>query len=134
MKLAIGMEPYDVLVNLDNIQPQISIKQLLAISPKCRSNLSTSLVRKRVKSLEIHEISMDPRAPIAEAMIDGSLICGVQIDSRSSVNLMNFETMEELGLTTMTPTPIILTPKIPGPFLPISTSKMLIISKKSQKN
>jgi hypothetical protein len=27
----------------------------------------------------------------------------------------------------------ILTPKIPGPFLPISTSKMLIISKKSQK-
>jgi len=41
-------------------------------------------------------------------MIDGSLIYGVQVDSGSSVNLMNFETMEELGFTTMTPTPIIL--------------------------
>jgi hypothetical protein len=28
----------------------------------------------------------------------------------------------------------ILTPKIPGPFLPISTSKMLIFLKKSPKN
>jgi len=35
MKLAMGLEPYDVLANLDKIQPQISMKQLLAISPKC---------------------------------------------------------------------------------------------------
>jgi len=40
-------------------------------------------------------------------MIDGTLIHEIQIDSRFNVNLMNFETMEELGLTTMTTTPII---------------------------
>jgi len=108
MKLINGMEPYDVLANLDKIQPQISMNQLLAISPKCRSNLSTSLVRKRVKSLEIHEISLDPEAPTVDAIINGSFIYEVQIHSGSSVNLMNFETMEELRLTTMTSTPIIL--------------------------
>jgi len=94
MKLTNGMESYNVLANLDKIQPQISMKQLLAISPKCRSDLSTSLVKKRVKSLEIHEISLDLGAPTIEVMIDGSLIFGVQIDSGSSVNLMNFEIME----------------------------------------
>jgi len=36
-----------------------------------------SLVRKRPKILEIHEISRDPRAPTVDAMIDGSLIQGV---------------------------------------------------------
>ena len=36
------------------------------------------------------------------------MIEGVQIDSGSSANLMNADTMEEIGLTTMTTTPIIL--------------------------
>jgi len=77
MKLTNGMEPYDVLANLDKIQPQISMKQLLAISSKCRSDLSTSLVKKRIKPLEIHEISLDPKAPNVDVIIDGSLIFGV---------------------------------------------------------
>jgi hypothetical protein len=46
MKLAVGMDQYDILNNMDNIQPQISLRQLLAIAPKCRSELSSSLVRK----------------------------------------------------------------------------------------
>jgi hypothetical protein len=41
-------------------------------------------------------------------LFDGSLIEGVQIDGGSSVNLMNVETMEEIGLTNMSTTPIIL--------------------------
>ena len=41
-------------------------------------------------------------------MIDGSLIQGVEIDGGSSVNLMNQETMDEIGLTNMISTPIIL--------------------------
>jgi len=96
MRLTNGMEPYDVLANLDKIQRQIIIKQLLAISPKYRSDLSTSWVRKRVKPLEIHKISLDPGDITVEIMIDGSLIFGVQIYSTSRVNLMNFKTMEEL--------------------------------------
>ena len=37
MKLEVGMEPYDLLSNMDNIQPQISLRQLLAVAPTCRS-------------------------------------------------------------------------------------------------
>jgi hypothetical protein len=36
MKLAMGMDQYDILSNLDQIQPQISLRQLLALAPKCR--------------------------------------------------------------------------------------------------
>jgi hypothetical protein len=80
----------------------------LAIVPKCRSELSSSLVRKRAKTVDVNDISLDPGAPIVDVIIDGSLINGVQVDSGSSVNLMNVDTMEELGLTSMTTTPIIL--------------------------
>ena len=121
MKLEVGMEPYDLLSNMDNIQPQVSLRQLLTVAPTCRSALSSSLVRKRPKIVDVvneinnfeeivdvNNISIDPGAPTVEVFIDGSLIEGVQIDSGSSVNLMNADTMEEIGLTTMTTTPIIL--------------------------
>ena len=121
MKLEVGMEPYDLLSNMDNIQPQISLRQLLAVAPTCRSALSSSLVRKRPKTVDVvneinnfeeivdvNDISIDPGAPTVEVFIDGSLIEGVQIDSGSDVNLMNADTMEEIGLTTMTTTLIIL--------------------------
>ena len=49
MKLEVGMEPYDLLSNMDNIQPQISLRQFLAVAPTCRSALSSSLVRKDLK-------------------------------------------------------------------------------------
>jgi hypothetical protein len=108
MCLAMGMQPYDILNNLDHIQPTISMRQLLAVSPKCRSELSYSLIRKRSKEINVHDISIDPGAPTVDVMIDGSLILGIQIDGGSSVNLMNQETMDEIGLTRMIPTPIIL--------------------------
>jgi hypothetical protein len=108
MRLAIRMQPYNILDNLDHIQPTISLRQLLAISPKCRSELSYSLIRKRSKEINVHDISIDPGAPIVDVMIDGSLIQGVQIDGGSSVNLMNQDTMDEIGLTNMISTPIIL--------------------------
>ena len=121
MKLEVGMEPYDLLSNMDNIQPQISLRQLLAVAPTCRSALSSLLIRKRPKTVDVvneinnfeeivdvNDISIDPGAPTVEVFIDGSLINGVQIDSGSSVNLMNADTMEEIGFTTMTTTPIIL--------------------------
>ena len=110
MKLEVGMEPYDLLSNMDNIKPQISLRQLLAVAPTCRSALSSSLVRKRPKTVDVvneinnfeeivdvNDISIDPGAPTVEVFIDGSLIEGVQIDNGSSVNLMNADTMEEIG-------------------------------------
>jgi hypothetical protein len=108
MKLAVGMDPYDILTNMDNIQPQITLRQILAIAPRCRSELSSSLVRKRDKMVNVNDISLDPGASIVDVIIDGSLIHGVQVDTGSSVNLRNVDTMEELGLTSMTTTPIIL--------------------------
>ena len=108
MKLAVEMDQYDILNNMDNIQPQISLRQLLAIAPKCRSELSSSLVRKKAKTVDVHDISMDPGAPVVDVIIDGSLINGVQVDNGSSVNLTNVDTMEQLRITTMTTTPIIL--------------------------
>ena len=53
MKLEVGMEPYDLLRNMDNIQPQISLRQLLAVAPTCRSALSSSLVKKRSKTVNV---------------------------------------------------------------------------------
>ena len=108
MRLAEGLNPYDILTNMDSIQPQITMRQLLAVALRCRSELSASLVRKHAKIVDVHDISMDPGAPTVDVFIDGYFIQGVQIDSESSVNLMSAETMEELGLTTMTTTPIIL--------------------------
>ena len=49
MRLALGMQPYDILANLDHIQPTISMRQFLAISPKCHSKLSYSLIRKNIQ-------------------------------------------------------------------------------------
>jgi hypothetical protein len=108
MKLAMGMDQYDILSNLDHIQPQISLRQLLALAPRCRSELRSPLVRKRPKLVDVHDISLDPGAPTVDVLIDGPLIEGIQIDSGSSVNLMSVKTMEEIGLTNMSTTPIIL--------------------------
>lgn len=80
MRLAIGIKPYHILKNLDKIQPYIPMRQLLAISPKCRSELSHSLIHKNVTEVEVHEISLDPGAPSIEVMMDGSFIENVQID------------------------------------------------------
>jgi hypothetical protein len=58
--------------------------------------------------VDVNDISTDPGAPLVDVIIDGSLINGVQVDNGSSVNLTNVDTMEQLGITTMTTTPIIL--------------------------
>ena len=63
---------------------------------------------KQPKLVDVHDISLDPSAPIVDVLIDGSLIEGVQIDSGSNINLMSVETMEEIGLTNMSAIPIIL--------------------------
>ena len=101
-----NMEPYDILRDLDAIQPTITMKQLLAVSPECRVTLTSSLVRRQQRNKEIHEFSLnpDPGAPTIDVSIDGVLITGVQVDGGSSVNLMTADTMEKLGLSNLLPT------------------------------
>ena len=55
-----NMEPYDILQDLDAIQPTITMKQLLAMSPECCTTLTFSLVCRRQWNKEIHEVSLNP--------------------------------------------------------------------------
>ena len=105
-----NMEPYDILRDLDAIQPTITMKQLLAVSLKCHTTLTSSLVRRRQRNKEVHEVSLnlDPGAPTIDVSIDGVLITGVQVDGGSSVNLMTADTMEKLGLSDLLPTDLLL--------------------------
>ena len=68
MKLVEGMNPYDILTIMDSVQPQITLRQLLAIAPCCRSELSASLAWKHVKIVNVHGISMDPEVPTIDVL------------------------------------------------------------------
>ena len=105
-----NMEPYDILQDLDAIQPTMTMKQLLAVSLECRTTLTSSLVHRRQRNKEIHEVSLnpDPGAPTIDVSIDGVLITRVQVDGGSSVNLMTADTMEKLGLSDLLPTDLLL--------------------------
>lgn len=105
-----NMEPYDILKDLGSIQLTITIKQLLAVAPECRNTLNSSLIRRRTRQKEIREVSLnpDPGAPTIDVSIDGVLVQGVQVDGGASVNLMNVDTMEELGLDQLMPTTVVL--------------------------
>ena len=59
MRLAEGMNLYDILTNMDLIQPQIILRQLLAIAPCCRSELCASFVQRRAKIVDVHDIFME---------------------------------------------------------------------------
>ena len=104
------MEPSNILRDLDAIQPTITMKQLLAVLPECRTTLTSSLVCRRQRNKEIHEVSLnlDLGASTIDVSIDGVLISEVQVDGGSSVNLMTADTIEKLGLTNLLPTELLL--------------------------
>ena len=58
--IVLNMEPYDILQDLDAIQPTITMKQLLAVSLECHTTLTSSLVCRRQRNKEIHEVSLNP--------------------------------------------------------------------------
>ena len=86
------------------------MRQLLEIAPQCRTTLGAAMIRNRAKVVEVNDVtlSQDPGAPTVDVIIDGVLVAGFQVDTCSSANLMSMETMEELKLTNMVPTSIIL--------------------------
>ena len=84
--------------DLDNLHPHITMRQLLAVAPQCRTTHDSTMIRKRAKVVEVNDVtlSQDPGAPEVDVIIDGILVAGFQVDIGSSVNLMSMETMEEL--------------------------------------
>ena len=101
--------PYDLLASLGHTKADITIKQLLGVAPQCRALLQSTLVRKRIKPV-VNEVSLspDPGAPTVDVQIDGIIVCGVQIDGGSSVNLMNMDTMNSLHLSGLERTKLML--------------------------
>ena len=78
MELASGIQHYDIIRDLDNIKPQITMRQLLAIAPHCKSKLSSSMIKKKPKTVDIHDVTLskDPGAPAVDFINDGVLIPG----------------------------------------------------------
>ena len=110
MELARGLQQYDIMQDLDNLHPHITMRQLLAIAPQCRTTLGSAMICKRAKAGEVNDMTLSQYlgAPVVDVIIEGVMVVGFQVDTGSSVNLMSMETMEELGLTNMVPTSIIL--------------------------
>lgn len=52
-----NMESYDILKDLDAIQPSFTMKQLLAVAPKYHSTLNFSLIRHRFRNRKICKVS-----------------------------------------------------------------------------
>ena len=110
LRVATTAKPYDILKDLDELKPTISLKQLLAVAPECRATLNPALIRKRHRVKEVHEvaINLDPGTPMVDVTIRGILIPKAQVDGGSSVNLMTKEIMELLGLTGLMSTKMLL--------------------------
>ena len=112
MGISSNMNPYNIINDMDNMKPEISLRQLLTVAPECRSTLNNALIRKRNRIIdsEVHEISLnpDPGTPTIDVIIDGVVIPGVQVDGGSSVNLMNADTMSNLDLLGLTHTGLVL--------------------------
>ena len=123
--VAATSEPYDILKDLNELKPTISLKQLLAVAPECRAKLNAALIRKRNRVKEVHEVALnlDPGTPMVDVKIGGVLIPHAQVDGGSSVNLMTKETIELLGLTGLMPTKILLKMADQHPVRPLGILK-----------
>lgn len=56
--LAKGPQPYNIMKDLDNLHPHITMRQLLAIAPQSRTTLGSAMIRKRAKVVEDNDITL----------------------------------------------------------------------------
>ena len=105
MEFATCLQPYDIMKDLDNLHSQITMRQLLAVAPQCRTKLGSAMVCKKAKVVKVNDnhLSQGLGAPKVNVTIDGvlKLIIGFQVDYGSGVILMSMERREEMGLTNM---------------------------------
>lgn len=100
LKIALNMEPYNILKDLDTIQPSISMMQLLVVASKYCSILNSLITWRRQCNKEVYEVNLnlDTSAPTMNVLIDGVMISRIQVDGGSSINLINTDTMDALDL------------------------------------
>ena len=58
MGLAKGPQPFDIMKDLDNLHPRITMRQLLAIAPQSRTTLGSAMILKRAKVVEVNNITL----------------------------------------------------------------------------
>lgn len=105
-----NMKPYDILKDLDLIQFSISMKQLLEIVVEYHFTLNFSLIRCRQWNKEIYDFNLNPNPSTStiDVLIDEVMISSIQVDSGSSMNLMNVDMIKALNLTNLLSTILIL--------------------------
>ena len=100
--MAKQIEAYDLLGDLGNVKPNITLNQLLMLSLECRRVLSSALVAcKEVEQQSIATMTtqaMDMSAPTVEVEISDYFIPKVLIDGGFGINIMTYDTMQKLGL------------------------------------
>lgn len=123
--------PYDLWADLRRIKADISIAQLLELSPETRKLLKTKLpIRPRRKSKvkvaaraqAINKIA-DVKAVEVEAVIVDKVLPNTLVDGGSSLNIMPLQTMEKLGLSLTGPSPIVISMANQSPARPVGQIK-----------
>ena len=107
---------YDLWTDLNHIKADITIAQLLELSPEIRKLLKTKLpIRPRRKSKvkvtaraqAINKVA-EVKAVEVEAVIVDKVLPNTLVDGGSSLNIMPLQTMEKLGLSLTGPSPIVI--------------------------
>lgn len=108
--ISLNTEPYNILKDLDAIQPSILMKKLLTVTSECHSILNLLFIRCRQLNKEVLKVGLNPNLGIStiNVLIDGIMISEVQVDGGSNVNLMNKHTMDALDLVHLEPTTFVL--------------------------
>ena len=88
-------EAYDLLGDLGNVNPNITLNQLLMLSHECRRVLSSALVaRKEIEQQSVATMTMqavDMSAPTVKVEISDYFIPEVLIDGGFGVNIMTYD-------------------------------------------
>ena len=123
--------PYDLWADLSQIKANITIAQLLELSPGTRKLLKTRLpLRSRKKAKVMVAARVQPTTKIAEvkaveveAVIVDKVLPNTIVDGGSSLNIMPLQTMEKLGLSLTGPSPIVISMANQSPARPIGQIK-----------
>lgn len=79
--------------DLDSLHAHITMRQVMAITPQCRTKLGLAMICKRSKVVKVNDITLSQDlGPLAiDVTMDGVLIVGFKVETWSNVNLMSME-------------------------------------------
>ena len=109
---------FDLWGMLRKCEIPLDLPTLAEISPLCRKELYQRLVRRRSRvarktketepTIQIVDMLMDSEAPSIIVDIGDHSVIAVQLDGGVALRLMTKQTMQDLGLTNIEPTTIVL--------------------------